>query len=294
MSILINDSAKSQKILLTEHSYPDALRHIDRPPDQLYVLGEPLGSWVNKPKVAIVGSRRATAYGRWVTSKLSCELARRGVVIISGLALGIDRVAHEGALEGGGTTVAVLPTPLSRIHPASHLGLAAQIIRSGGALISEYSASSEIYKVNFVARNRIVAGLADVLLITEAAAASGTMHTARFALAQGKTVMAVPGNINQQGSQGTNNLIKSGAVPATEAADILFALGLPTNSQVSLLSAKNDSQSRILKCLAAGSADQDELAKAAGLSPQRLNAELTLMEIAGTIRPLGAGRWTRA
>lgn len=294
MSILVNNSLKSQKTHFSDDDFPPILKFIDKPPKQLFWAGAPPISWLDKPKVAIVGSRKASSYGRWVTQALAADLAKRGVVIISGLALGIDSIAHRQALAGSGLTVAVLPTPLSQIYPASHASLANDIVAKGGCLLSEYPSSSEVYKINFVARNRIVSGLADVLLITEAAAASGTMHTARFALTQGKTVMAVPGNINQPGSEGTNNLIKSGAIPVTDAGDILFALGLPTEPRRTIEPNLSGRQTEIIRLLISGLSDQEGLAQAAGLQPEELNSELTMMEIAGLIRPLGAGRWTAA
>lgn len=294
MSILLNDSGKSQKIGRSDDLYPKSLTSIDKPPKQIYWQGSPPDSWVDRPKVAIVGSRKASPYGRLVTEELALGLAARGVVIISGLALGIDAIAHRATLSCGGTTVAVLPTPLSQIYPPSHLGLAVEIVKHGGTLISEYSEGEDVFKVNFIARNRIVSGLADTLLITEAAAASGTMHTARFALNQGKTVMAVPGNINQTGSQGTNNLIKCGAVPATEVNDILFSLGLPTNQKPEAKVPATEIQALVLKYIKEGETDQDYLAKITGLSVETLTSELTMLELAGAIRPLGAGRWCTA
>jgi DNA processing protein len=292
MSIVYNGSEKSQRIGLSDEAYPESLRQIDSPPQAINVRGAPLETWLDRPKVAIVGSRKASPYGKLVTDELATGLARRGVVIISGLALGIDAIAHRATLACGGTTVAILPTPLNQIYPASHLGLAADIVARSGSLISEYESDSEVFKVNFIARNRIVSGLADILLITEAAAASGTMHTARFALGQGKTVMAVPGNINQDGSQGTNNLIKSGAVPVTELGDILFALGIPINHEAPLDRLMSELQTTILRLINEGLADQEDLAERINLTPYQLSSELTMMEIAGTIRPLGAGRWS--
>jgi len=227
-----------------------------------------------------------------VTQKLGMELVRIGVVIISGLALGIDSIAHRGALEAGGTTVAVLPTPLDTIYPPSHNQLARQIVQRGGTLISEYSSGSISFKANFIARNRIVSGLADILLITEAAAKSGSLHTARFALEQGKTVMAVPGNITSLGSEGCNNLIKSGAQPVTDVEDVIFALGLKlAKTKPNQHFHGSPQEKTLLNLIADGQRNQDELAASAGLEPAELNHALTMLEISGYIRPGGGGHW---
>ncbi len=286
---------KVKSVTLTATSYPETLRHLHQPPRELYWLGADPSVWLAQPRLAIVGSRRSTGYGRQITEQFAGELARRGVVIISGLALGIDSIAHRAALAAKGTTVAVLPTALDQIYPASHQNLADQIVERGGALISEYPAGAPAYKQNFIARNRIVAGLADGLLITEAAANSGTMHTARFALEQGKTVMAVPGNVTSPASEGTNNLIKSGALAVTSVEDVCFALGWPVQAKQSLAAWPADSSaSRVLELIKAGTADQEELALAIALDAATLSGLLTMLEIGGYIRPLGAGQWALA
>lgn len=281
---------------LKEAGFPDQLRHIDTPPAQIYFLGVEPAAWLDRPKVAIVGSRKATGYGRAVTDELASRLAQRDVIIISGLAFGVDSIAHKAALTAGGTTVSVLPTPISQIYPASHLNLARQIILQGGTLISEYADKDPVYRLNFIARNRIVSGLADILLITEAAASSGTMHTARFALEQGKTVMAVPGNINSPASEGCNNLIKAGAVPVTTPEDVLFALGISPTKKLAENSFNDLSpvEVRLIKMLQSGISEQEELALAARVSGSELSSALTMLEVAGRVRPLGAGRWTLA
>lgn len=285
--------AKVNILTLSDTLYPDVLRNIHQPPKRLYWMGNTPQDWRSRPSVAIVGSRKISAYGHVVTQKISGELARHGVVIISGLALGVDSVAHQSALDAGGCTVAVLPTPLEDIYPPSHLNLARQIIQSGGTLISEYPAGSDVFRVNFIIRNRIVSGLADILLITEAAVNSGTMHTARFALEQGKTVMAVPGNINNPGSEGCNNLIKSGAIPVTDVNDVLFALHMPSAKlgKARKTDNLNDNQRKLIELIAGGLADQEELAVACDLDAAQLGTTLTSLELAGMVRPEGAGRW---
>jgi DNA processing protein len=286
---------KVNSLKLDDPSYPEILRHIAQPPKQLFYLGSDPTEWLDRPKVAIVGSRKMSPYGKQVTERLSAALARRGIVVISGLALGVDATAHQAALEAEGLTVAVLPTSLNTIYPASHRELAERIVNAGGTLISEYQSESDTQIANFVARNRIVSGLADVLLITEAAVNSGSLHTAKFALEQGKTVMAVPGNINSPCSEGCNNLIKGGAVPVTCSEDVFFTLGIkPSKSQSARSFRGNETEQKILELISAGVYRQEDLALATNFDSAAVNSALTMLEIAGHIRPQGAGIWTLA
>jgi len=274
--------------------FPDLLRRIPSPPQELFWTGTHPSEFLDKPRVAIVGSRKVTGYGKQVTQQMAGELARAGIVIISGLALGVDAIAHQAVIDAGGLTIAVLPTSLDQIYPPSHLNLARQIVDTGGCLLSEYRAGSAVYKTNFTARNRIVSGLSNVLLITEAAKNSGTMHTAGFALEQGRTVMAVPGNINSPGSEGCNNLIKTGAVPVTDTSDVFFALGLdPSAPKQTKIFRGADNEQKIFDLIRRGIFDQEELAQAARLDGPALSAALTMLEINGYIRAEG-GNWTLA
>ncbi len=273
--------------------FPEVIRQIASPPQKLFWRGVSPQEWLDKPKVAVVGSRKITSYGRAVTTKLVTELARAGVVIISGLAYGVDITAHRAALDCDGVTVAVLPGSVNNIYPAMHAHTAEQITRKG-TLMSEYEETDISFKSNFIARNRIVSALADVLLITEAAVNSGSLHTARFALEQGKTVMAVPGNITSLISEGTNNLIKSGAAPVTSADDVLFALGLSKSAALSRNFQGSPSEERVLELIREGIADQEELVAAAGLDSPQLSSVLTMLELGGYIRPAGGGRWLSA
>lgn len=280
-------------LTLKDPDFPEELTHTKPAVKQLYWVGKDPASWLKLPKIAIVGSRLVSPYGRLTTEKLASELARAGVVVISGLALGIDSIAHEACIRAGGTTVAVMPGGLDRIYPASHRNLALQIIKSGGSLISEYPEQTTIYKYNFVARNRIISGVADALVITEAALKSGTIHTAKFALEQGKTVMAVPGNINSKNSEGCNNLIKSGALPVTEVGDILFAIGYrpsKAKSQKQVFAGSKD-EAKVTQLIGEGIADQEEIALRSQLGPAKLAGILTMLEINGIIRPGSNGKW---
>lgn len=242
--------------------------------------------------LGIVGARNVSPYGRTVTSELAGTLARRGVVIVSGLALGVDSIAHRAAVDSGGLTIAVLPSGLTRIYPAGHHGLAKQIIESGGLLVSEYEPEATPHQGSFIARNRIIAGLCDGLLITEAAEASGSLHTARFALEQGKTVMAVPGNITSPTSAGTNNLIKTGATPITGPDDILEALGATTEREdVEPYYPENELEAAIITPLQAGPTDGHELLAASKLSTPEFQQHLTMLELKDVITPLGNNLW---
>ncbi len=232
--------------------YPEILKPLEGSPAVIHWAGADPNDWLDKPKLAVVGSRKVSNYGRMVTEQLVHDLAAAEVVIISGLAYGVDAIAHQAALRAGGITVAVLPTSLDKIYPAGYQNLARQITEQSGTLISEYSRGDPVYKYNFIVRNRIVTGVADGLLITEASLKSGSLHTARFALEQGKTVMAVPGNITSLGSAGTNNLIKSGALPVTDATDVLFALGVHPAKQTSKAFRGSDSEEEVLRAIRAG------------------------------------------
>lgn len=283
---------------LTNHAIPQRLQQIPSPPKKLYTCGEDISVLLRRPTVAIVGSRKVSPYGRQVTSKLAGKLAQQGIVIISGLALGVDAIAHQAALDAGGFTIAVLPGPIEKIYPGSHRGLAEQIVRRGGTLISEYTLGAQAFnfKTNFIARNRLVSGLADALLITEAAEKSGSLHTAHFALEQGKDVLAVPGNITSATSVGTNNLLKAGAMPATTYEDVLHVLQLQQKTILPLKIAigKNAEEQVVIDLLMTGVSDGEELQRASQLDIAQFNQTLTMLEITGKVRSLGANQWALA
>jgi len=277
-------------ININDNAYPKKLKQIADPPKKLYVIGN-LASLSEKTAVSIVGSRAVTPYGRQVTTQLATGLASKGIAIVSGLALGVDGLAHQAALDAGGYTVAVQACGLDRFYPSSHHNLAKQILASGGAVISEYPEKTEPYPINFVARNRIVSALCDGLLITEATERSGTLHTANFALEQGKTVMAVPGNITSSNSTGTNNLIKTGATPITSVQDVLHALNIGKQTSLMTVIAANAEEAVVLQLMQRGITDGGELQTHSKLSPEIFNQTLTMLEITAKIRPLGAGHW---
>jgi DNA processing protein len=281
---------------LTHNQIPPRLQTLSSPPKALFQAGADLNELLERPVVAIVGSRRVTPYGNHVTTKLARELAGQGIVIVSGLALGVDALAHQAALEAGGLTIAVLPSPIEQLVPRSHVQLARRIVEQGGALISEYPDGMPPLRQNFIARNRLVAGLADGLLITEAALKSGSLHTARFALEQGKDVMAVPGNITSPISEGTNNLIRAGAVPITCTEDVISVLQLKFKAiaPLKVATGSNAYEQSIIDLLKTGLTDGEELQRSSQLDIAAFNQTLTMLELSGKIRPIGANNWALA
>jgi DNA processing protein len=234
-----------------------------------------------------------SAYGKQVTLRLAAQLAEQGIVIISGLALGVDGLGHRATLEAGGLAIAVLPSSLEEIYPATNRRLAYKILDQGGTLVSEYSEGTMNFKTNFIARNRLIAGLADAVLITEAAQKSGSLHTARFALDQGKEVLAVPGNITSPNSVGSNNLIKAGATPVTSYEDVLHALRLePHRTNAPKIRGRNRNEQIILDLLLQGVTDGSELLKQSQLDISQFNQTLTMLEITAKVRSLGTNHWS--
>lgn len=282
---------KINYIVLDETPYTQITSGIAKMPKRLWLIGKLPEQ--RRISVAIVGTRKPTPYGQEVAYRLSYELAKRGVVIISGLALGTDGIVHQAALDAGGTTIAIIPTSLDSIHPRTHHQLAHKIVASGGALLSEYGTGDAIYKTNFLARNRIVTALSDGLLITEAATRSGTLATANFALEQGRPVMVVPGNITSLASSGCNNLLKSGATPITEVGDILHELGVRDNQrQAQLPMGETAEEDMILQLIRSGTRDGEALQRQSNLDPATFSQTLTMLEISGKIRGLGANKWS--
>lgn len=261
-------------------------------PERLYYLGEL--PTARRPTVAIVGTRRPTPYGTEVTTKLAGDLARRGVIIVSGMALGVDGLAHRAALDAGGTTIAVQGNGLSRFYPRTHEQLGRDIIANGGAIVSEYEPEVPARDFQFLERNRIVSALSDAVLITEASARSGTLNTARHAIEQGKDVFVVPGNITSPLSAGCNLLLRQGATPVMSADDILEVIAPQLlKDQVQLTLGDNPLQTKILSLLQQGLRDGDEIQRLAEVNASDFATELTMMELNGQIRGLGANQWAR-
>jgi DNA processing protein len=274
-----------------KEEYLKILSDIVKPPKTLHYIGKiPNHRLIT---VAIVGTRRPSVYGKEVTHRLSSDLAKRGVVIVSGLALGVDAIAHAAALEVGGTTLAVLGNGLPKIQPTSNRGLAERIVQQGGAIFSEYDDNEEARPHYFLERNRLVAGLADAIIITEAATRSGTLNTASHALAQGKEIFVVPGNITSPLSAGCNALLKQGARVVTDYKDVLEVIAPQLESeQIQLPLGQNKLETAIIALIANGERDGEELLRQCGADPIEFSTAMTMLEIAGSIRPLGGNRWT--
>lgn len=275
------------------HELPQFVQELPAPPQQLFYEGEDLLELLKKPRVAIVGSRAPTLYGRQVAEDLAAKLAGQGIVIISGLAYGIDSIAQQAALDASGRVIAVLPSPLDNIVPSAHRGLAQEILGQGGALVSEYPSGTIPFKRAFVARNRLMSGLSNGVLVIEAAEKSGTLHTARFALEQNINLMAVPGNIYSTTSRGCNDLLKSGqAALITSYKDVLHILDLADNSAVPrVVKGRNDNEQAILDLMSQGISDAQQLIERTGLEVSKFNQSLIMLEISGKIRALGANHW---
>ena len=305
MSILFSHFlTKINQISPLEHNFTEVLDAIALKPKTLYFYGE-LPQNVSKnnkqirPKtVAIVGSRRNTKYGEEIAYNLAYKLAKHGVVVVSGLAYGIDSIGHRGCLDAGGITVAVLGTPIDQIYPRNHRSLAQEIVKQGGAIISEYAPGVEVHhKTSFLERNRLISGLSDIVVVVEAAEKSGSLNTATHAIEQGKTVFAVPGNITNPYSQGCNKLIKQGAIPYTGPDDVLRELFpdeyLKKHRKLRQkhLIGDTDVETLILKSLAGGLRNGDEIINQTHLPPEVFNQTITILEIKGRIRSLGANNW---
>lgn len=279
------------KISPHKHKYLQIIDTIDKNPKKLYFIGKLPNN--RHPTVAIVGSRKPTVYGKEVTYQLANDLASRGVIIVSGLALGVDGIAHRAALDAGGVTLAVLANSVDTIYPANHKQLATDIIKGGGAIISEYEPVTLARDFQFLDRNRIVSGLSDAVIVTEAAARSGTLSTVMHALNQGREVFVVPGNITSPLSTGCNNLIKQGAHPITCAEDVIEIIAPDLLRPQALLAlGSTPLESKIISLLQMGIRDGDELQTLAGIDTKEFSTTLTLLEISDTIRSLGGNQWT--
>lgn len=278
---------KIHTISKSSKQYPEHLREIASPPGQLHLCGQlPL----DLPFVAVVGSRKVTDYGREATERLVSELAGAGVGIVSGLALGVDGCAHRAALKAGGYTLAVMACGLDSIYPSRHRDLAKDILKHGGGLVSEYETGTPPLKQHFPARNRIVSGLSQATLVVEAAEKSGALITANFALDQNREVLAVPGNITNPQSQGTNNLIKAGAALVTSAKDIIEELGLSPKEDT-IYQPDTAEEEKILSVLNNENADAAKIIEITGLDTSDFNRTISLLEIKGAVVRIG-DKWS--
>jgi len=263
--------------------FPALLDVLADPPLGLFVRG----ALPDRPPVAVVGARHASAYGREVAEYLGRELAAGGACVVSGMARGVDGAAHRGALAAGGPTVAVWGAGPDRVYPREHAALAEEIA-AAGALVTEYPPGSPPLAAHFPERNRLIAGLAKVVVVVEADERSGALVTARLALDEGRDVMAVPGSVFSRMSAGPNGLLRAGAAPVLSAVDVLGVLGLAAAQ-------RGDAEPEFLRQLPAGtSATVDELAAHSGLPVARLLELLLELELAGWLVRESDGRYRRS
>jgi DNA processing protein len=271
--------------------YPRALLELGYAPPVLFFVGR--RELLNRPAVAIVGSRNATAQGLDNARNFAHALAEAGLTIVSGLALGVDAAAHEGALLGAGSTLAVVGTGLDRVYPARHRDLAHRIAVEGG-LLSEFPPGTPPREKNFPRRNRLISGLAQGVLVVEAALSSGSLITARYAGEQGREVFAIPGSIHSPLAKGCHKLIREGAKLVETAQDILEELGMGTKGTPSQSAAGAPiPESALMAALGNDPADIDALVARTGLAADAVTAELTELELAGIVASLPGGRWQR-
>ena len=258
--------------------FPPLLRAVHDPPPGLFLRGDADQELLSRPAVAIVGARACSGYGASVARIFGRELAAAGLVVVSGLARGVDAEAHRGALEAGGATVAVLGCGIDRDYPAAHAELARRIAATG-LVVSEYAPGVEPAPWRFPARNRIIAGLSAVVAVVEARERSGALITADLALEEGREVFAVPGEITSALSAGTNALLKLGAAPLTSAADVLSCFGLEPEPAAAV--AVEGAAATLLALLRDAPAGADELARRSGFDAGEVARALVELELAG-------------
>lgn len=276
-----------QVLTWMDDDYPHRLKEIEQPPPVLYLRGELSAedSWA----VAIVGTRRATPYGRQVTEEIATYLAANGVTVVSGLARGVDAIAHNAALRAGGRTLAVLGSGVDRIYPPENRAMAEQIIHHG-AVLSDYVPGTPPESSNFPPRNRIISGLSMAVIVIEAGETSGALITAEFAAEQGREVFAVPGNILAPQSKGTNKLIQRGALPLLSASDIMQALNLTRVGQHKAARKAlpaDEVEAKLLETMGEEPLHVDEIRAQTGLPVEKVSATLVMMELKGMVRQVG-------
>lgn len=280
-----------------DSTYPPLLRKIEYPPPVLYLCGN-LTEDDRQYTLGIVGTRKMSTYGRQVTERFASELAQGNITIVSGLALGIDTIAHTAALDAGGRTIAVLPSGLDILYPPGNHHLARRIVESGqGALLTTFPLGVRPEPGSFPARNHIISGLSLGVLVTEAPERSGALLTAGSALNQGREVFAVPGGIFSPGGNGVNKLIQEGAHPVTSVQDVLASLNLfavPQHVTAQAILPDNDEERVLLQLLTHEPQHIDELIRASSFSANIVSATLTTMELKGTVKSVGGMQYVLA
>ncbi len=275
-------------------NYPAYLREIPGAPPLLYMHG--MIKEADRWAVAIVGTRRLTSYGRQVTRDLTIGLVRNGITIVSGLARGVDSVAHQTAVDAGGRTIAVLGSGLDCIYPSENRRLVNEIVDGQGAVLSEYGLGVQPEAKNFPPRNRVISGLSLGVIVVEAGERSGALITSKFALDQDREVFAVPGNINSPVSRGPNRLIQRGAKLVTSADDVLEELNLTMVAEktaVQLALPESAEEAALMAHMTTQPVHIDELSRATGMASSLVSSTLTLMELKGIVQQVGGMNYAR-
>lgn len=269
-----------------DDEYPLALRNLDPRPPTLFVAGD--GTAFSTRAVAIVGTRRASGYGLTVAAELADELGRAGVAVVSGLALGIDGAAHRAAVRAGARSIAVLPSPLDRVYPPRHRSLAREIVRTGGALVTELAVGTAVGRPDFARRNRIIAGLAEAVVVVEAPDRSGALLTASAAISIGRELYAVPGPIDALASRGCNRLIADhDAEVVTSVTALMRVIGMPRDVRPPAVNALSEVEGQLLRHLLERSGSIEELIDRTGHPPASVASALSLLESRGLVNPFG-------
>lgn len=276
-------------MLKNDPAYPLLLREIKNPPEQLFILGELPPP--NTPTIAVVGARHCTDYGQRVTQEITSALSMAGLIIVSGLATGIDQIAHSATLDTHGKTIAVLGCGLDQLTSTEQKRLAKRILEHQGAIVTEFALGAPPLKTNFPRRNRIISGLSLGTLVIEATTRSGSLITAKFALDQGRDLFAVPGSIHSETSQGTNSLLKSGAHVVTSAHDVLDILGLSgvalSREPLPPPRPETKEEAILLPLISKQPIHLDEIIRASGLPSTTVSSSIMMMEIKAKVRHVG-------
>ena len=270
-----------------DETYPQRLKEIEQPPPVLYVRGDYQPD--DLYAVAIVGTRRVTPYGRQITEELASFLARNGITVVSGLARGVDAIAHQTVLKSRGRTIGVLGSGVDKIYPPEHRQMAEQMMTQG-AVLSDYAPGTPPDASNFPPRNRIISGLSLAVVVIEAGETSGALITAEFAAEQGREVFAVPGSILAPQSKGTNKLIRNGALPLLSVDDLMQALNLTRMGEhkaARKIIPGDETEARVINVLGAEPLHVDEIRNQTELPIEKVSAALVLMELKGMVRQVG-------
>jgi DNA processing protein len=289
----ILEQEKVRMLTMLDRDYPKSLIDLEDAPPLLYLRGNVMPEDVNA--VSIIGTRRATEYGRNAARTLAKKLSGLGITIVSGMAMGIDTQAHIGALEGGGRTLAVMGTGIDLIYPSSNRNLAPKIVERG-ALLTELPPISKALPYHFPARNRIISGLSKAVIAVEAAEKSGVFSTVRWALEYGRDVYALPGDINRSASKGTNELIKNGAIPLTSYKDLLENTDLEIKKkekEKKEIPDLSEQETLVYNALESNPKSTDVLVSETGLKPQVVMTAMALLELKGLSREVSGKRFIR-